>query len=57
MPISAGMNMETKPWVAKNSQIWGPKPLRARKLPMEVRYAPQAANSRKFMMISLRLMF
>ncbi len=37
MPIRAGMNIDTKPWVAKKSQIWGPKPERARKLPIEVR--------------------
>ena len=51
------MKMETKPWVAKKSQICGPKPDLARKLPIEVRYAPHTANSRKFMIISLRLTF
>ena len=50
MPISAGMKID-----AKNSHIWGPKPDSARKLPIEVRYAPHTANSRKFIRMSLRL--
>ena len=37
IPIRAGMKMDTKPCVAKKSQICGPKPLLARKLPIEVR--------------------
>ena len=56
MPIRAGINMETNPCVAKKSQIWGPSPALPRKLPIDVRYAPQMAYWRKFIMISLRLM-
>ena len=56
MPTRAGMKMDTNPCVAKNSQICGPSPALPRKLPIDVRYAPQMAYWRKFMMISLRLM-
>jgi hypothetical protein len=41
--------------VAKNSHIWEPRPAPARKLPIEVRYAPQMPNWRKFIIINLRL--
>ena len=37
MPIRAGIKMETKPWVAKKSQIMDPIPALKRKLPIEVR--------------------
>ena len=37
MPIKAGIKIETIPCIAKKSQIFSPRPTRARKLPIEVR--------------------